>query len=1713
MSRTRLDADKDSAKQTTVKKPKRGRRKRLAVVCACAAAVLAVVLGVASTASAVGQTVGVSVGSQNHYDSYSTAWMTADGEVAYCAEPQKATPSSGSYVTGSLWSYGSDVDRSNEVKADLWFGWGGPGFDASMWPSTYYDGSPMDASAYHACTHILISDTFSSNASHAMYGCSEAFRSWVVYNITGFDLNGAGEINPNAVGRQMNARAGEVPDSFDAFTIGTGSATQTLVSFAYTPEGDLEIWKSSAEPDVTNGNSEYSLEGAVYGIYSDEGCTQEVARVTTNADGYAKAEKLAAGGYWIKELSASKGYDVKDGASYVEVKSGETAKVDGEAAAEPVQKGWIEVWKKSSEPDITENNDCYSLAGAVFDVKDAGGNVVDTITTNDDGWARTKDLPLGDYTVTETASPKGFALDGAAEHNGVHISGHAATHVEQTDEPKGDPVETLIYKVDKDTGQTVPQGDGELSGAEFTIKYYKGTYNLGNLPASAERTWVVKTGTDGKFNLQDDYAKLKVSGDDWYMHNDTNRPYFPLGTVTVTETKAPEGYLVNAETECIVIDDDHVGQGGWSVNRWQVKMDDTDEQVRRGGLMVVKADSQTGQPAAQGGATLAAATFSVTNKSDKAVEVHLDGKKDDSQNKVTVEADQLIEGLVLTTDENGVATTDKDGDGVDYTLPYGTYELAETSAPQGYLKTDEKITVTVHPEETGEKGDGYVFGSKVSWTADGGWNTTTGNYDDGLTFYDRVKRGDLSFSKKNGMNGTKMSSVPFLIVSKSTGEAHVVVTDENGTFSSSASWNAHTKDTNASDAAVTGRAAGQSLTDYYKNYPDVAKWSIDASKLNDEAGVWFSMNAFGTTCAADDTYGAFPYDTERFQDGGYRLLELPCEANKDMTLVDTTFNVSRDGYETDYGTVDDNYITIATTASYGEDSEAHDGKAVENCVIVDRISYDGFTPKETYKLVGSLMDTETGETVKDAEGNDLSSEKEFTPESPSGKVRVDFTFDASSYAGRSVTVFERAYDKTGNLVAAHADIDSEDQTVSFPKIGTKATDGVTGDNEIGSTASDTVKLVDTVAFENLTVGKTYKVTGTLMDKATGEAILGKDGKAVTAEKEFTPETATGTVDVTFEFDASYAEGKTVVAFETLSRQGRELAVHADIDDYPQSVLYPKIATTAKDITTGGQVGLASGVCGLVDTVAFENLPADKTYKLVGTLMDKATGKALTGADGKTVTASAEFTPAKVEGAKVETITFGNEADGADTTEVSVASGTVDVTFEFDAEDVAGKTTVVFERLSTNGVDVAAHEDIDDEGQTVAYPKIGTTAVDGTTGTHEGLASGTVKLVDTVAYENLTVGKTYKVTGTLMDKKTGEALKDADGKTVTASAEFTPEKADGTVDVTFEFDASLVEGKTIVAFEDVYENDVLVGVHADIDDEGQTVTYPKIGTTATDAADGDHEISTDASVKVIDTVAYENLTVGKTYKVTGTLMDKKTGEALKDADGKTVTASAEFTPEEADGTVDVTFEFDASKLEDGIELVAFEQVADAEGNLVAAHEDIDDEGQTVKVSAPVTNPVQAVAKAVAKTGDKMGPVLLAALLVLAGALIAAGCAMRHRRKAKAEQKAEIAEAVAVAANALKAEASAGAGAVSDEADEKARIEIELAEFYAESQKNDDAAEATKAAAELQDDNNDILDSSEAAWLAEKAEENGLKVAEDEKAELDYLREKKAKEKTS
>ena len=220
----------------------------------------------------------------------------------------------------------------------------------------------------------------------------------------------------------------------------------------------------------------------------------------------------------------------------------------------------------------------------------------------------------------------------------------------------------------------------------------------------------------------------------------------------------------------------------------------------------------------------------------------------------------------------------------------------------------------------------------------------------------------------------------------------------------------------------------------------------------------------------------------------------------------------------------------------------------------------------------------------------------------------------------------------------------------------------------------------------------------------------------------------------------------------------------------------------------------------------------------------------------------------------------------------------------------------------------------------------------------------VTLTDTVSYTGLVPSKEYKVTGVLMDKETGEKLL-VDGKEITAETAFVPETKNGSVDVTFIFDATGLHGKEIVVFEDLYRENVLLATHADINDEGQTVKIknPEIGTKAT--ADGKKEITAD-KITITDVVSYTDLTPGKEYKLTGVLMNKATNDKLL-IDGKEITAEATFTPKATTGEVEMTFTFDARELTVETEIVAFETLY-RDGIEIAVHADIEDEGQTVKI---------------------------------------------------------------------------------------------------------------------------------------------------------------------
>lgn len=260
------------------------------------------------------------------------------------------------------------------------------------------------------------------------------------------------------------------------------------------------------------------------------------------------------------------------------------------------------------------------------------------------------------------------------------------------------------------------------------------------------------------------------------------------------------------------------------------------------------------------------------------------------------------------------------------------------------------------------------------------------------------------------------------------------------------------------------------------------------------------------------------------------------------------------------------------------------------------------------------------------------------------------------------------------------------------------------------------------------------------------------------------------------------------------KQNGEIVKHIVADEK-----IPSIQTTATDKTDGAKEMHTSKSVTIQDKVDYNDLLVGKEYTLTGKVMDKSTGKPLV-VDGKEVTVEAKFTPKE-------------------------ANGSITLDFTCNATGLEGKEVVVFEKLFKDGKMVTSHEDINDKGQTVKFvdPEVKTTALNKVDGSKELDATDSVTIQDKVEYKDLIVGKEYVVKGKLMDKATNKPLQ-VDGKEVTSETTFTAKEKDGSVTLDFTFNASALEGKEVVVFEDVYQNDVLVATHADIQDKGQTVKF-------------------------------------------------------------------------------------------------------------------------------------------------------------------------------------------------------------------------------------------------------------------------------------------------
>ncbi|MBQ9004554.1 MAG: hypothetical protein IJ087_22170, partial [Eggerthellaceae bacterium] len=642
-----------------------------------------------------------------------------------------------------------------------------------------------------------------------------------------------------------------------------------VYKFDKSGKGAIALEMASGDESITSGNDGYRLENAVFGVFASRSDAQThdaskaIKTYSTDSQGTFETDReFAEGTYYVAETTAPLGYALDNGVYEVVVVSDQTAKVNGGALASIPLLGGIRLEKRSANPEITGNNSCYSLEGAEYGLfatsddattHDSSKATAQFATTQDGTFESELAWPAGTYYVAETKAAQGFALD---EH--VYATRIEAGKRTDVNSPEGftsafalhNPIVSWSAVRDAETQDGSAQGSATLAGATFQVSYYDGYYDSASLPSAPTRSWLVKTDADGTAWARDD---LKASGDEFYRI-DGEHIVLPLGTVTVTETQASQGYLEPpAEPQLMLVEP---GTSGAELDSYTAPV--ISSSVERGGVAAGLVDRQNAKHLAQGSATLAGAVFEILSDNDRQVVVNGSSfAKGDVVGSIETE---------LTDEERYIARTP------DTWLPAGSYILRQTEAGKGYLLDDTSLAW------------------RKSFAVAGQGDVTDLTQPDSCAT-NQVIRGDFRFSKADGVTDARLALIPFLVTSQTTGEQHVIMTDENGMASTANSWNAHEHLTNANDLAASPSSDAE------------GGYAVDESKLDPTAGAWFDGRA-DESVATTAVLGALPYDT-------YTVSELRVAANAGYELATFTANVTRNDLELDLGTVDGNPIQPA----------------------------------------------------------------------------------------------------------------------------------------------------------------------------------------------------------------------------------------------------------------------------------------------------------------------------------------------------------------------------------------------------------------------------------------------------------------------------------------------------------------------------------------------------------------------------------------------------------------------------------------------------------------------------------------------------------------------------------------------------------------------------------------------------------------------------------
>ena len=1325
--------------------------------------------------------------------------------------------------------------------------------------------------------------------------------------------------------------------------------------------------------------------------------------------------------------------------------------------------GSVEIYKSSSNPELTDHNGAYSLAGAEYGVWLAGHGdeePIAVLVTDENGYAKAEGLPPGEYWVKEITPPKGFALDTKSHY--APVQGNQTTTLHVTDKAQNDPVAILLGKIDAETTQNMPQGSASLAGAEFTVKYYSDFYNTDPAQAGAKpvRTWILKTDENGFAYLSPEW---KVSGDDLY-YNSAGRPTLPLGTITIQETKAPKGYMLNSEVFIRQIKGDGSALEGVET----YNMPTIPETPQKGIIKIAKKSSE----AEYGTATLKGAEYGVYK--DKACKDKVD---------------------TLITDAKGAAQSKE--------LPLGNYYVKETKNPVGFLidpnvypvdlttddKTERVFYKTVTSTEVPQKG--VIKLQKADSETDKDQPQGAGSlkgalydiflksaYQTGDDTDSKSYKGTMTTDQEGKAKSKELSLETYYVIERQPSTGYLVdPTIYEVTLSSENRTDAvFYKTVKSKENIIRGNVEIIKLKEIEDEDEDTFEGlgGVEFTFTSDTTGkavkkIVTDKYGFATTVDKNDPRGGLVFDT-------YTVTETKCPEGlkpiepfkvtikdegvtlkgiykEDKLIVSPVSVVKIDestgkvipAADTEFRLLDENKKPITMTTHYPNKVEHETFKTDKNgqFTFPDKLKYGTYYLEEINAPEGYLK----GKLLEFKVTEGATWEKplivKYTDENAMGQITVTKTsLDKKEKLAGAVFEIRAGEDivtPDGTVRMKKGDLAD---TVTTGKAGTATSkklflgkydvkekqqpDGFVLNKKIYPVELKYKDQMTAVVTEELSVtNKPTEIEILKVDEETGKPLEGVTfkiwNKEMRPENETDKETGDNVQDdmgIFPEEDNVDIAGGAVSEYQT-DADGKIILQHLVPGTYciqetktiPGYVLNDKIyeitiskdgrveneevgkikvknkitkllGTTVKDQDTGTQESVPKKKVTFIDTVKFEDLQIGQEYIIKGKLMDKATGKPLL-ISGKEVTSEKKFKAEK-------------------------SDGTVDVTFTFDASGLKGKQLVVFEKVYIGETEILSHEDLEDQHQTMQFPdsSIGTSAKDKATGTQEAVPGKKTIFIDTVKFENLIVGQEYTVKGILMDRSTEKPLL-VNGKQVTTEKTFTPEKATGAVDVVFTFDASGLKGKQIVVFEKLYVDETEVAAHEDIKDKGQTIQFPdsKISTTAKDKATGTQEAIAKKNVTIIDTVKYENLIAGQEYTIKGVLMDKSTEKPLS-VNEKTVTAEKTFTPETANGTVDMEFVLDASELKNK-ETVVFEKVFAGETE-VAVHEDINDKGQTIlfkigKVTPNLPGNGDGGLLTALKTGDLAVLLPWIVLTILAAGSIAVVIVLRVRHKKENEEK--------------------------------------------------------------------------------------------------------------